>query len=275
VVERSRSGLAGPAAVVVPGRTAGGSPVTGRSLGSCGGDGLDGDRRRGSVVGSFGGLAAAGQPERGRAGRVRRVGWCRQSPAVGGGPGRDRFDRRATPQGDGGAAFPSSLVRGCRLASIVLPAAGPATGLATVELFPFAIGFAVFRHRLHDIDRFLRRSLLWLALSAFVALLYLAVAVPAGFVAGRTSGVFGGVAVIIAVALVLEPVRARLQRGSTVWSTASGSAWSPTPTTIGARGHRWGGRADPGLRNTMALQEVDPLVVSPRLRCLPRSFGDA
>jgi signal transduction histidine kinase len=99
------------------------------------------------------------------------------------------------------------------LASIVLLAAGPATGLATVGLFPFAIGFAVFRHRLYDIDRFLRRSLLWLALSAFVALLYLAVAVPAGLVAGRTAGVFGGVAVIIGVALVLEPVRARLQRG--------------------------------------------------------------
>src|SRR5436305_1005058 len=80
-------------------------------------------------------------------------------------------------------------------------AAGPATGVASAPLMPLAIGFAVFRHRLYDIDRFLRRALLWLSLSAFVAVLYLAVAVPAGLVASRTAGALGGVVVIIGVAL--------------------------------------------------------------------------
>src|SRR5436190_4773238 len=102
-------------------------------------------------------------------------------------------------------------VAGC--ASILLLAAGPATGVASAPLMPLAIGFAVFRHRLYDIDRFLRRALLWLSLSAFVAVLYLAVAVPAGLVASRTAGALGGVVVIIGVALVVEPIRARLQRG--------------------------------------------------------------
>src|SRR5207302_4466724 len=51
MVERSQSRPGCPPAVVVPGRPASGSPVAGRSVGRNRCLGLDGDRRRGSILG--------------------------------------------------------------------------------------------------------------------------------------------------------------------------------------------------------------------------------
>jgi signal transduction histidine kinase len=79
---------------------------------------------------------------------------------------------------------------------------------------PLAIGVAILRHRLYDIDIVISRGLVYAGLAAFITVAYLLVVVGIGFVVG-TGGRPNLPLSVVAMALVvvlIQPVRVRLQR---------------------------------------------------------------
>ncbi len=79
---------------------------------------------------------------------------------------------------------------------------------------PLAIGVAILRHRLYDIDIVISRGLVYAGLATFITVAYLLAVVGIGFVVG-TGGRPNLPLSIIAMALVvvlIQPVRVRLQR---------------------------------------------------------------
>ena len=85
-------------------------------------------------------------------------------------------------------------------------------GFAGMLLVPAAVGTAIVRHRLYDIDVTLNRSLVYAALTGSVLIAYAAVVGVAGQVGGSDSAPAAGVAAAL-VAVALLPMRGRLQRG--------------------------------------------------------------
>jgi signal transduction histidine kinase len=83
----------------------------------------------------------------------------------------------------------------------------------TLGIFlPLSIGIAILRYRLYDIDVVINRTIVYGGLVAFVTLTYVAVVAAVGAVLGQTVGL-GPVVTVVAIALIavlLEPVRARL-----------------------------------------------------------------
>jgi signal transduction histidine kinase len=84
----------------------------------------------------------------------------------------------------------------------------------TFPLFPLAIGAAILRYRLYDIDVVISRSLVFGALATFITVVYVTIVVGIGHLIG-----YGGrpnlalsVAATAVVAVAFEPVRNRLQR---------------------------------------------------------------
>ncbi len=79
---------------------------------------------------------------------------------------------------------------------------------------PLAIGVAILRHRLYDIDIVISRGLAYAALAAVVTIAYLAVVVGVGLVIGTGGGpnLPLSVVAIALVALFIQPLRVRLQR---------------------------------------------------------------
>jgi len=81
-------------------------------------------------------------------------------------------------------------------------------------LLPLAIGGAILRHRLYDIDVVISRGLAYAGLVAFITLAYLLVVVGVGLAlgtGGRPNLLLSVVAMGLVVVLI-QPVRARLQR---------------------------------------------------------------
>ena len=76
---------------------------------------------------------------------------------------------------------------------------------------PLAVGVALARHRLYDLDTLVDRTLLATALAGFVTLVYLVVVIVAGNLLGGSSVLLATVATAIAAAGV-HPLRARLHR---------------------------------------------------------------
>jgi signal transduction histidine kinase len=90
---------------------------------------------------------------------------------------------------------------------------GPATFLALVcvELaIPVAVGIAVSRYRLYEIDRLINRTLVYGALSAVLAAGFVLVTLAVGVAAGGGSTLATAIATL-AVALAFRPLRSRLQ----------------------------------------------------------------
>jgi signal transduction histidine kinase len=110
-----------------------------------------------------------------------------------------------------------ALAAGSVFVLVLLP--GPAgagaayyVDFSVMLLVPAAIGVAIVRHRLYDIDVTLNRSLVYGGLTAAVLLVYASVVAVAGQVGGSDSPLAAGVAAALA-AVVLLPLRGRLQRG--------------------------------------------------------------
>jgi two-component system, NarL family, sensor kinase len=80
-------------------------------------------------------------------------------------------------------------------------------------LLPVAIGVAVLRYRLYEIDVILSRAVLYAVLSVVVAVVYLAVVVIAGGVSGVGRSLGVQVLATVIAALALWPLRGRVQRG--------------------------------------------------------------
>jgi hypothetical protein len=85
----------------------------------------------------------------------------------------------------------------------------------SVGLIPVAIGVAVLRYRLYEIDVIIRRTLVYAALVSVLALLYLAGVFGIQAVVRSVSGQSGTLAVTVStliVAAAFQPLRGRIQR---------------------------------------------------------------
>ena len=82
----------------------------------------------------------------------------------------------------------------------------------TVALLPVAIGIAVLRYRLYDIDRVISRTLAYVIVTGLLAGIYAAPVLLATQVLRIHSAVAVAAATLIAAAL-FSPVRRRAQRG--------------------------------------------------------------
>ena len=100
-----------------------------------------------------------------------------------------------------GPAFPDALMMGL--------AAYAAAGL----LMAVAIGLAVLRYRLYEIDVLISRAVVYGLLTAAVAGVYLAAVAAAGGLSGDRPGLSAPVMAAVIAAGLLLPVRGRLQRG--------------------------------------------------------------
>jgi hypothetical protein len=89
------------------------------------------------------------------------------------------------------------------------------TFVLSLGLIPVAIGIAVLRYRLYEIDVIIRRTLVYAALVSVLALLYVAVVYGIQAAVRSVSGQSGTLAVTVAtliVAAAFQPLRARIQR---------------------------------------------------------------
>lgn len=91
--------------------------------------------------------------------------------------------------------------------------AGNAIFVLALLGFPVAIGLAILRHGLYEIDAVITSTLVYGALGAFIVVAYVAVVVGLGTFIGSTAG--GGLALSIAltgaVAVVFQPLKRRLE----------------------------------------------------------------
>lgn len=81
-------------------------------------------------------------------------------------------------------------------------------GMASV---PIAIGVAVLRYRLYDLDAVINTALVYLLLSVVVTAVYVAVVASVGTVFNRALGVATSVLATAVVAIAFQPARARVQ----------------------------------------------------------------
>jgi signal transduction histidine kinase len=90
---------------------------------------------------------------------------------------------------------------------------GPGTGIAVVvalTAIPAAVGIAVMRYRLYEIDRLINRTLVYVGLSASLAAVFAAVSLSLGVAIGSGS-TLSTAAATLAVALLFGPLRKRVQ----------------------------------------------------------------
>ena len=79
-------------------------------------------------------------------------------------------------------------------------------------LIPVAIGIAILRYRLYDIDVVIRKTVVFAVMTAVIALVYVGLVVGVGALVGSAqSPVLSALAAAV-VALVFQPVRTRARR---------------------------------------------------------------
>jgi signal transduction histidine kinase len=82
-------------------------------------------------------------------------------------------------------------------------------------LFPVAIGFAITRYHLYDIDVVINRTVVYAALAVFITVVYVAIGVGVGALIGGSGGDPNpglSIAATALVAVAFQPVRERVQR---------------------------------------------------------------
>jgi signal transduction histidine kinase len=111
------------------------------------------------------------------------------------------------------AALIPAAVATCLIEAAVTGGDGPATVVALLVpllAVPVAIGIAVMRHRLYDIDRLVNRTLVYALVSATLAAVFAAVSLSLGVAIGSGSTV-ATAAATLAAALLFGPLRRRVQ----------------------------------------------------------------
>jgi signal transduction histidine kinase len=91
---------------------------------------------------------------------------------------------------------------------------GNALSSGAVALIPIAIGIAIFRYRLYDIDVVINKTLVYGSLAAFITAVYVAIVVGLGSLVaqhGARAGFWLSIAATAVVAVAFQPVRARVQ----------------------------------------------------------------
>ena len=97
----------------------------------------------------------------------------------------------------------------------------------TAALVPVAIGIAIFRYHLYDIDVVINKTLVYGSLAVFITAVYVAIVVGVGSLAHGARPSLGlSIAATAVVAVAFQPVRSGSSAWQTGWSTASG----PSPT---------------------------------------------
>jgi signal transduction histidine kinase len=87
-----------------------------------------------------------------------------------------------------------------------------AAAIISFVIIPIAIGIAVLKYRLYDIDIVIRKTVVFAVVAGFIAVVYVAVVVGVGTLVGtQGSPILSAIAAAI-VALVFQPVRARAGR---------------------------------------------------------------
>jgi signal transduction histidine kinase len=79
-------------------------------------------------------------------------------------------------------------------------------------LIPIAIGFAVLKYRLYDIDVVINKTLVYAALAAFITAVYVGIVVGIGHAVGRERNLGLSILATALVAVGFQPVRERVQR---------------------------------------------------------------
>jgi len=99
------------------------------------------------------------------------------------------------------------------VAQIVLPALQnwPLLPVAAA-LLPIAIGIAVLRYRLYDIDVIINKTLVYGGLAVLITTVYVAIVVGIGALAGRTQQFLLSLITTAIIALAFQPLRQRAQR---------------------------------------------------------------
>jgi signal transduction histidine kinase len=102
------------------------------------------------------------------------------------------------------------------------PSVGAELGLSALWIvaiasLPIAIAVGVLRPDLLDVDRLIRRSLVYAALWAGIALVYVAAAAGLGLAASRRFPLGLAIALTVGATLLFQPARARLERSADRW----------------------------------------------------------
>jgi signal transduction histidine kinase len=82
----------------------------------------------------------------------------------------------------------------------------------TIIPVPAAIGFAILKYRLYDIDLVINKTVVYGAMAAFITAVYVAVVVGIGRAIGSTRNLALSIAATALVAAAFQPVRERVQR---------------------------------------------------------------
>jgi signal transduction histidine kinase len=89
--------------------------------------------------------------------------------------------------------------------------------IAAIASLPIAIAVGVLRPDLLDVDRLIRRSLVYAVLWAVIAVVYVTAAAGLGLAASRRFPLGLAIALTVAATLLFQPARARLERAADRW----------------------------------------------------------
>ncbi|MEA2551187.1 MAG: hypothetical protein QOE25_956, partial [Actinomycetota bacterium] len=84
--------------------------------------------------------------------------------------------------------------------------------LLTFALLPVAIGFAVLRYKLYEIDTIINKALVYGLLATFITVLYVAIVVGLGQLLGRQGNTSLSIAATAIIAVAFQPMRERVRR---------------------------------------------------------------